>query len=199
MSANRRGGNRRTQKNLIIIVSQGKQTEPKYFNHFNKKDSHFILKVEPTNGLDPISLMNHAKYLKEEFYHLGRNDRIYCVYDVNSSPEKQLGDAQKEASKNNVKVCVSNPCFEVWYLLHYRYTTACLNTYDDVKRELLSHISNYEKNKDVFDELCPLQAKAISHAKLLEQHHQREEVVSICRRRPSTQIHILVEYLNKLS
>jgi hypothetical protein len=199
VGTNRRGGNRRLQKDLVVVVSQGGQTEPRYFDHFRKKDSNFVLRIEATKGLDPISLIKHAKYLKEEFYKLGRNDRIYCIYDVDSSPENQLWDAQRLASKNNVKACVSNPCFEIWYLLHYRYTTACLNSYDDVKRELLSYISDYDKNKDIFYGLHPHQTKAISHAKLLEKYHQREGTASIRNRSPSTQIYVLVEYLNELS
>jgi hypothetical protein len=199
VGSNRRGGNRRPQKNLIIIVSQGGQTEPKYFDHFKKKDGNFVLKIQPTSGLDPISLMRHARNLKKEVYDFGRNDRIYCVYDVDCSPEKQLVDAQGIASKNNIKICVSNPCFEIWYLLHYKYTTSSLNSYNDVRRELLRYISDYDKNKDVFGGLQPLQPKAISHAKLLEQQHKRDEIESIRGQKPSTQIYALIEYLNKLS
>lgn len=199
MGTNRQGGNKRPQKNLIIIVSQGGQTEPKYFNHFKKNDGNSVLKVELAKGLDPISVVRRAKYLKEEQYVLGRNDKIYCVYDVDNSPEEQLNEAQKLANKNNVKACVSNPCFEIWYLLHYRYSTAAFNSYEDVKRELLGYISDYDKNKDVFIRLQLHQEKAISHAKNLEQHHSRGEIASIRGRNPSTQIHDLVGFLNKIS
>lgn len=198
MGTKRRSGNKRPQKNLIIIVSQGKQTEPKYFNHYIKKESSFVLKTEPTNGLDPVSLVKHAKYLKEEFYVLGPRDKIYSVYDVDRFPERQLKQAQELAGETNMKTCVSNPCFEIWYLLHYKYSTSSLNSYDDVKRELLRYISDYDKDKDVFSELRQYQAKAISHAKRLDEHHKREEISSICGCNPSTQIYQLIEYLNKL-
>ena len=46
-----RKGNYRKQKNLIVIVSHGLETEPIYFKHFNKEDGAFVLKISQQRGL----------------------------------------------------------------------------------------------------------------------------------------------------
>lgn len=40
--------------------------------------------------------------------------------------QKNFQDCMKESEKNNVKVACSNPCFELWIVLHFEYRdTAC--------------------------------------------------------------------------
>lgn len=192
-----RKGNYRKQKNLIIIVSQGLETEPNYFKHFTKENNSFLLKIK-AKGKDPISLMKYAKFLKDDFA-LSHKDKIYCIYDVNSTSEKSLKDAQELAEKHGLISCVSNPCFELWFLLHFAYSTSWFNSYSDVKSNLIKHISRYDKNMDVYDRLLSKQPDAIRHAKKLDGHHKRVGSCSIRGCNPSTEIYKLVEYLNKLS
>ncbi len=193
-----RKGNYRKQKNLIVIVSQGLETEPNYFKHFHKENSQFLLKIK-AKGKDPISLMKYAKFLKENEFALSRNDKIYCIYDIDSTPEKLLKNAQQLAEKYGLISCISNPCFELWYLLHFAYSTSCLNSYSDVMSDLSKHMQNYGKNVDVHDQLLSMQPNAIRHAKMLDEHHKRVGICSIRGCNPSTEIYKLVEYLNKLN
>ena len=198
LGARQRCGNKRKQKNLVIIVSQGKKTEPIYFSHFNKATSGFVLRIK-SQATDPISLIKYGKYLKEEEYDIGPKDKVFCVYDVDNTPEVALNEAKKKANEYGVSSCISNPCFELWYLLHFTYSTSCLDSYDDVKNELLQFMSDYEKNKDVHDRLLSKQLHAITNAKNLEEHHKREGIKPIRMRNPSTQVYEVVEYINKLS
>lgn len=192
-----RGGGRRKQKNLVVIVTQGKKTEPIYFNHFKGIKSNYSLIIKPLAN-DPISLIDYAKNLMDEQFDFGPRDKLFCVYDVNSTPEAQLVEAKNRAKKLVIRVCVSNPCFELWYLLHFILHASCIDSYSDIKVELLKYISNYDKDKDVFVQLQSKQHFAISNAKRLDAHHEREKTDSIRRRNPSTQVHNIVEYLNKL-
>jgi len=103
------------------------------------------------------------------------------------------------ANKSNIIACISNPCFEVWFLLHFSYSTRCLNVFEDVKMELLKYMPDYEKNKDVYHKLQPYQDKAIMNAKKLESHHKNEGKTKVRDCNPSTRVHELVEYLDKLT
>jgi hypothetical protein len=197
MEATKPRAKKRKQRDIVIIVCQGKQTEPNYFKHF-KNDSNFVLHIKK-RAEDPVSLVKYAKYLKEVEFDIGPKDRVYCVYDVDNTSDEALNIAKKNASQYGISSCISNPCFELWYLLHFIYSTSCLDSYDDVKNELLKYISYYEKNKDVFERLISKQSCAIENAKKLEKHHTREEIKSIRRRNPSTHVYDVVEYLNKLS
>ncbi len=196
MGAGKLRAKKRKQRDIVIIVCQGKRTEPNYFEHF-KRESNFVLYIKK-RAEDPMSLMEYAKYLQEVEFDLGPKDRIFCVYDVNSSSEEELNKAKEKARKYGVISCISNPCFELWYLLHFIYSTSCLNSYSDVKNELLKYIKNYEKSKDVHNLLISKQRDAINNAKRLEKYHIREEIKTIRRRNPSTQVYVIVDYLNKI-
>lgn len=45
-------------------------------------------------------------------------DRVWLVLDVDSWGEKKLSEVAQEARTREFSLAVSNPCFEVWLLLH---------------------------------------------------------------------------------
>jgi hypothetical protein len=49
-------------------------------------------------------------------------DEVWCVFDVDEHPK--LADARVQARDNGVNVAISNPCFELWLVLHFRDQTA---------------------------------------------------------------------------
>jgi hypothetical protein len=187
----KRKGNFRKQNKAILIIAE--KTEKIYFENFKKLKRGVNVEIRKDSGSDPITLIKFSNRIKEEY----DVDRVYCVYDVDSTDEGALIEAQNLASEFGISTCISNPCFEIWFLLHFQYSTASLDSYSDVKRELLKYLADYDKNKNVYDKLQLLQAKAIRHAKQLEEHHKQECITSIRRCNPSTQIYVIVDYLNK--
>jgi len=188
-----RKGNFRRQNRVVLIITE--KTEKIYFENFKKLKRGINVEIRKDAGSDPITLVKFSNKIKNDY----DVDRVYCVYDVDSTDEDSLIEAQRLASNFGIISCVSNPCFEIWFLIHFSYSTTSLSSYGDVKRELSKYLSDYEKNKNVYGRLQSLQAKAILNAKQLEQHHKRECIASIRRSNPSTQIYMLVEYLNSLS
>lgn len=51
-----------------------------------------------------------------------RFDEVWCVFDVDEHPG--ISDARQKAAANGIKLVVSNPCFELWPLLHFQDQTA---------------------------------------------------------------------------
>lgn len=49
-------------------------------------------------------------------------DDIWCVFDVDQHPN--LGQAINEAKQSGIGVALSNPCFELWLILHHEEQTA---------------------------------------------------------------------------
>ena len=45
-------------------------------------------------------------------------DAVWCVFDVDEHP--QIADARQMARANGIELAISNPCFELWLLLHFR-------------------------------------------------------------------------------
>ena len=56
--------------------------------------------------------------------------------DVDESKKTQLEKAKEDARKKNIIIVSSNPCFEVWYLEHFGYTTKPYVSSDEVVRDL---------------------------------------------------------------
>lgn len=190
--------NFRDPKKVVILVCQGAETEPIYFNNFRKKEFEVAIHIHREAGKDPIKIIQTAKYLKNDQYEGAFIERIFCIYDVDNTLEITLKKSEKMANELGLKTCVSNPCFEIWYLLHFLYSTRYYNSYDEIKEDLIRYIPEYAKNKDIFSQLQPNQQKAIANARRLEEHHRNiGEDPSICGCNPSTQVFYIIEYLNK--
>ena len=108
---------------------------------------------------------------------------VWCVSDVdvdNNTPDAQkskniqLNEYTKMANEHGFKIALSNPCFELWFLLHFEYTAGYIDDYDAVEKKLLAHLPNYKKNGDIFGIIVDRQASAIDYAKKLKRYHEVE-------------------------
>ena len=70
-------------------------------------------------------------------------------------------------------MAISNPCFEVWYLLHFQYTSRFLKDYSAVKKLLENYLGDVDKPEDVFNILEDHMEQAVHNAKLLNLVHER--------------------------
>ncbi|MFC4190557.1 MULTISPECIES: RloB family protein [Streptomyces] len=47
-------------------------------------------------------------------------DQVWCVIDVEApTPHSSLSDALRLAERHGIEVALTNPCFELWILLHF--------------------------------------------------------------------------------
>jgi len=129
-----RGIEKRTTYPLVVIVCEGKKTEPTYFEHFRGR--HKPIKIEiVTNaaGKNYDAIIAEAIKAKDK-YVTGTESSysVWCVSDVDvdyNTPDSQsaknarLKKYSKDASRNGFKIVLSNPCFELWFLLHFAYST----------------------------------------------------------------------------
>lgn len=139
--------------------------------------------------------MNFAlEQIHEYGLDLDAEDKLWCVFDVDTNSAESIEEARRLA-KAGVRLGVSNPSFEVWFLLHFKYWTHKIDRYD-VMRDLRGHLPDYSKSKDYFDVLSPKTAVALKNARMLNQHHKQCgcKLVSIDSN-PSTQVFRIVEYI----
>ena len=96
----------------------------------------------------------------------------FCTIDTDTDKSKQvqIDRAFKLADKNNIKLLLSNPCFEIWFLQHFRYSTKYLSN-EEVLKELTTYIPEYKKKSSVYDLIGKDQDDAIKRAKQLEKYH----------------------------
>lgn len=101
-----------TTKPSILIVCEGENTEPSYFNQFRLSSA----KVKSVGeGYNTTSLVNRALELSEQ----GNFDQVWCVFDKDDFNENDFNDAIKIAQTNNFGVAYSNQAFEYWLFLHF--------------------------------------------------------------------------------
>lgn len=111
----------RDAKNLIIIATEGSKTESRYFNSLKTQYRLSNVKVltrksTRSSPKDVIKCLD--KYKRDNG--LNKGDELWAVIDHDGRPEKVLNNVAQEAKKENYHLADSNPCFELWLLLHHK-------------------------------------------------------------------------------
>ena len=96
----------------ILIVCEGRNTEPDYFNNFRISS----LRIKAVGeGYNSVSLVERA----EELAGRGDFDQVWCVFDKDDCSDEDFNNAIKMAEEKGYKVGYSNQAFEYWLLLHF--------------------------------------------------------------------------------
>lgn len=199
----KRRKNTKKDVKFIIIVCEGECTEPIYFKKFNSelRYSGVSIKTPSVPETNPVNLVRAAIHIKNKRdcrISLKDGDEIYCIYDVDDNNDSDLDTALILAKKNGIQILLSNPCFEIWFLLHFlRVNTAYYR--EELFEKIKDHIANYEKCQEVYHLLKDRQQTAIDNAKYLNNIH-RDQGISLNGRacNPSTQVFKLVEYIQNI-
>jgi hypothetical protein len=95
-------------------------------------------------------------------------DELWCVVDVDQFSDLEKAAALARKGRIRTTLIVSNPCFELWLLLHFCNHNSRLDRYADVKPLLCKHMPDYEKNTLQFAAYWPHIDKAVGRAKKLD-------------------------------
>lgn len=187
----------REAKRRILIVCEGIVTERHYFNDLRIQTKSLVeLKIE--SGGTPKTLVERAvnfqktaeKAAKRSKDENLKYDLTWCVFDVDEHPF--LADARQQARDNGIKVAISNPCFELWALLHFQDQHAHIERHN-VQRLCREYMPGYEKRLPV-ETLLARHDDAVRRSKELQQWHHSRETESA---NPSTGVHLLTEEIIK--
>ncbi|HUT56108.1 MAG TPA: RloB family protein [bacterium] len=175
----------------ILIVCEGEKTEPFYFYHWRrdlKQVADITIVGGDICGTNPKNIVQYARDHKEGY------DSIWCVFDRDE--HKKVPEAFDQAKAHGFNVAFSNPCFELWFLIHFQDQTAHIERVA-VCRKVKSHIKGYEKSADIYGQLVNGQGRAIARAVDLRKRNRdngKKETDN-----PSTGVDRLVVYLNSLN
>ena len=192
-----------------LIVCEGEETEPKYFEGIkNKIEIKFKEKIDVKKldftdefitldgtGRNTESLVRYAVEIKNKanipYGH------VWCVFDKDDF--KQFDDAISQAAANGINVAWSNEAIELWFLLHFEY----LNTGVTRKRYIKKldeyfkiygiNGKKYEKNQENIYEVLNKygdQKQAIKFAKKLY-----DDTKTPTEMKPATTVFKLIEEL----
>ncbi|MBV9849956.1 MAG: RloB domain-containing protein [Armatimonadetes bacterium] len=181
----------------FLIVCEGTETEPRYFQNFDAPGR--VLEVRGT-GMNTLSLVNEAIRLRAELETdrpPGQEpfDQCWCVFDRDSFGT--FNEAIDKARANGFRAAYTNEAFELWYLLHFDYHDAALSRqqYGDKLSDLLRR--RYEKDDPtMYAALLPRQEAAIQNAERLMARYDPHNPQ---RDNPCTTVHELVKELRRNS
>ena len=134
----KRNSNRRKRKKIIFIATEGKnKTEKLYFKKFNSDKVQ--IRFAKGGSTDPVNMVSELLFeCKDMGFDPEAGDTAYCVLDSDFAASKniQIALADKKAEANDLSLIVSSPCFEIWYLCHYDYSTKAFGSNEEVINEL---------------------------------------------------------------
>lgn len=184
---------------LVLVVCEGVATEPQYINGFRLAHGANTVRVQiEAPGGDPLSLVKRAISLQEQASRAAARehdenlmyDEVWCVFDVDE--HARLKEAREVADERGIQLAVSNPCFELWMLLHFTDHGAHL-TSKRAAELVRKHLPRYEKHVR-YEDLSGGYADAVQRAHALERRHA--EAGTDCGN-PSTGMHRLTERIRE--
>ena len=204
----RRPAFRHPKKSFLIVV-EGK-TEEEYFKKYKNDSRSNLIDVIVDNPpcTDPVNLVNRAMELKRqkdsdakksEFVVPYDERGVWVVYDLEKMHDarRTLSIVVQEKVKNNkIELAVSDPAFELWYILHFKKTTKSFNDADETEKYLKAILKkekiwpDYQKATTPPQEIYDRTNTAITNAKWV-----RNQLNTTGDTAPKTDVDLLVEEL----
>ena len=165
----------REVKQTFLIICEGVNTEPDYFNAFRLTSA-------------TVKAIGQG---------MGTYNQNWVVFDKDDFPENDFNSAILSARQNGFEVAYSNQAFEFWFLLHFNLYQGALHRsrYEKMLSTLLGFA--YTKKSGVsskmFNALFLKQEQAINHAKTIMKQFDGNNPA---QQESSTTVYRLVEELN---
>jgi hypothetical protein len=173
----------RQPRRTILIVVGANRTEADYLKgmreHF--KAATVSMRIVAKPGA-PDQLVEYAR----DSCGRDRYDEVWCVTDVDHYEREggKVTTALSLAAQTDIQIAVSNPCFEIWLLLHREACTSPCENCDVVLRKLRKRLPAYDKSRLRFEDYAEGLSEAIVRAESLEpsgRDHSRNPSTGVWR------------------
>lgn len=170
----------RKPRKTLVVFCEGERTEPEYLNALKRQPSvrdlaAVDLRVETGQGgsvprtLVAIASEARRRAIDED----AEIDEFWCVFDVEwPRNHPGLDEAVKAAHANGIQLAISNPCFELWLILHFQDHAAWLD--NKQARRLRRQFDGSSDKGLQTARYMPLLAKAARRAAELDTRHQQD-------------------------
>lgn len=192
---------KRAPYDRVLIVTEGEKTEVNYFNEIRQhlRLPSAVVRVCRADGTSPLQVVRYASDYCEKTLEW---ERVFCVidrddhahYDDALALAEQLDGHHQNNEKQPIafRAIPSNPCFELWLLLHFQRSEAHIHR-NEVIRLLGEHMHGYRKGRSgTFAMTYPQFENARGNAERLRERCERPGT------NPSTDVDILVKFLQTL-
>ena len=199
MSRARRIARRHANRPLaarVVVTTEGALTEPEYLKAFHRFRGDKSVRLVPIGvGGDPRAVVERAieESRKVKNDSLARRDSVWAMFD--RDVHARFAEAKDLARRNDIPVVISNPCFELWGILHYEEQDAPLDRHQ-CQRKLGRLCPDYKSGA----------GKVFGDRNVIEQHYsvavdrakasvQRRDEEGAPGGNPSTTVHKLTEFI----
>lgn len=112
----------------LLVFVEGLRTEDAYLTYWRRQyRDKVLIEIDPFRG-GPLQLVQkavEAKRLEAREAKRGHgrpHNQIWCVFDRDEHPN--FASAVDLANRNEINLAISNPCIELWFILHFEDRTA---------------------------------------------------------------------------
>lgn len=195
----------RPEKTRILIVCEGRETEPIYFRGLRDEEAvrqHFSLMIKKGKGGSCLAVVEEA--IAEQEKAAARDegfDEVWCVFDVEQAAQReQVIEARTLAAKHGLQLALSNPSFECWLLAHFVRTKRSFANHHAVTEVLNKHWGrefgrDYEKNdKQLYTRLAGRIRTAVDNARKVRTEDWGSSL-DIVDCNSATDVYLLIERL----
>ncbi|WP_313032616.1 RloB family protein [Massilia alkalitolerans] len=182
----------------VLVICEDSKSNKKYL----EDAAHWFrvrvkVEIEFCGNTDPLGIVRAGIQRQREF------DKVFCEIDRDEHENFDQAVNVAEAHEK-LSLIVSHPCFEFWYLLHFKdtrkaYARAGDKSPADVLLADLKKIKGLEKytksgKARIFDSLFPNFQEARARSKRIFQRAHEEKCAN-----PSTNLHILFDSFEELA
>jgi len=111
----------------LLVFVEGLRTEDLYLTYWRRQHRDRVrIEIDPYRG-GPLQLVERAAdtqrtEARDAKKGRGRaHDQIWCVFDRD---EPNFAEAIDLADRHGIHLAISNPCLELWFILHFEDQTA---------------------------------------------------------------------------
>lgn len=179
---------------LIVIASEDKYAVRQYFEFFRSTKIQFkVLETEDGKSAPEHVLARLVEYMKE--YDIDEGDEFWLVCDcdhwIKHGHIKNLAQVIQLCRQKGIQVALSNPCFELWLLLHFaEFPAEAKLTSAEIEKRLRKAVGSYDKTK-VYN--LPIDMDAVKAA--AKRSADNQNTSSEIPDRPQTAVHLIIQHL----
>ena len=188
------------QKKRFLIVVEGAVTECQYFNAIRtlRRISTANIEVIPPGPTSPVEMVEKALQLRNKSKRSDPYDQVWCVFDAEAklTQPARVGfqEALDRAGRQKIQIAYSNPCFELWILLHHEDCNAWKSS--DAVKSRCSQLNCVQGKKiQNIQQMLQRHDEARRRAEALVQNHDQNGTTTSADRNPETTVHLLVDAL----
>jgi hypothetical protein len=171
----KRGRPSREPKRRFFLFTEGKNTEPDYFDELKRRCGDALIAIEIVGDagvprtIAETAIKHAAKRGRKKRDSYEENDQVWAVFDRDAHPF--VKESVAFCKGKGVKVALSTPCFEIWLVLHFesydkpddghvvqKYLESLDPTYDSKKRKIAN-------SRDILDRLETAEQRAETQLK----------------------------------